>query len=119
MKIFATFCCAAYAFGSSLLAQSVDHLTVHFNSPVLVGETKMPAGDCDIRVMQGASDTTILVLRSQGGPSIAAPASRLSDIDSDATGSNASVVFTRHGDDLQLNRIVFSDHTGYQLTNVQ
>ena len=73
MKIFTTFCCAALAIGGALYAQSSpDHMTVHFDQPVMVGETKLPAGDCDIRVMRGASDTTILLLRSENGRTIAA-----------------------------------------------
>uniref|UniRef100_Q01SU3 Uncharacterized protein n=1 Tax=Solibacter usitatus (strain Ellin6076) TaxID=234267 RepID=Q01SU3_SOLUE len=119
MKIFTTFCCAALALGSALYAQSnADHMTVHFNQPVMVGETKLPAGDCDIRVLRGASDTTILVLRSENGRSVAALASHMSEEDSTSK-DNASIVLSRHGDDLQLSKVLFSDHTGYQLSNVE
>jgi len=119
MKIFTTFCCAALALCSAIYAQSSDdHMTVHFNTPVMVGETKLPAGDCDIQVMRGSSDTTILILRSQGGRSVSALASHLTDTDSDA-GDRASVILNRHGSDLQLSRILFGDHTGYQLSTVE
>src|ERR1035437_9545457 len=75
MKLFTTFCCAALALCSAVYAQSpADRITVHFNTPVIVGETKLPAGDCDIQVMRGTSDTIILVLRSQAGPYTAAVA---------------------------------------------
>ena len=75
MKIFTTLCCAALALGSTLYAQSAaDHMTVHFNTPVIVGETTLPAGDCDIQVMHGVTDNIILVLRSQAGPSVLAAA---------------------------------------------
>jgi hypothetical protein len=38
MKLFTTFCCAALALCSAVYAQSpADHITVHFNTPVIVG----------------------------------------------------------------------------------
>ena len=78
MKVFTTFCCAALALCSAIYAQSPnDHITVHFDTPVIVGETKLPAGDCDIQVMRGSSYSIILVIRSQAGPYTAAVASRL------------------------------------------
>ena len=118
MKLYTTLCCAALALGSALYAQTpVDHMTVHFNTPVTVGETKLPAGDCDIQVTRGGSDNVILVLRMQGGPTIAAVASHLSETDTDADA--ASLVFSRHGNDLHLSRILLADHTGYQLNTVE
>src|SRR5436305_2057439 len=60
MKIVTTLCCAALALCSAIYAQSnSDHITVHFNSSVMVGETKLPAGDCDIQVMHGNSNNII------------------------------------------------------------
>jgi hypothetical protein len=118
MKIFTTFCCAALALCSAIYAQSAsDHITVHFNAPVMVGETKLPAGDCDIQVMHGNSDGIILVLRPQGGSTTAALASRLSD--GNQTDGGSSVVLNRRGDDLHLYRILLTDHTGYQLNNAE
>src|ERR1035437_720433 len=100
MKILTTFCCAALALCSATYAQSpADHITVHFNTPVIVGETTLPAGECDIQVIHGSSGNIIIVLRSQGGPSTAAVASRLSEGNTDAEGST-SVVFNRRGNDL-------------------
>jgi hypothetical protein len=119
MKIFTTFCCAALALGSAAYAQSpADHITVHFNTPVIVGETTLPAGDCDIQVMHGTSDSIILVLRSQAGPSTLAVVSRLSEGNTDAEGS-PSVVLNRRGNDLHVYRILLNEHTGYQLNNAE
>ena len=119
MKIFTTFCCAALALCSAIYAQSpADRITVHFNTPVIVGETKLPAGDCDIQIMHGSSDSIILVLRSQGGPSTLAVVSRLSEGNTDADGGT-SVVLSRRGNDLQLYRILLNDNTGYQLNNAE
>ena len=117
MKILTTLCCAALALGSALYAQStVDHITVHFNTPVIVGETKLPAGNCDIQVMHGSSDSIILVFRSEGAPSIAAVASHLSEADTDADASTGAIL-ARHGNDFHLSRILFADHTGFQLNS--
>ena len=84
MKLVTTFCCAALALCSAIYAQSpIDHMTVHFNTPVLVGEKMIPAGDCDIQVMHSSSDS-ILILRSQTGASALAVVSRLSEDNADS-----------------------------------
>jgi len=105
-------------FGGAIYAQSTsDHLMVHFNSPVMVGETLLPAGDCDIQVMRGSSNNVVVVLRSQGGHATAAVASRFTDGSQDA--ETDSIVLNRRGNDLHLYRILFNDHTGYQLNNAE
>ncbi|MCX6631286.1 MAG: hypothetical protein NTW28_27050 [Candidatus Solibacter sp.] len=119
MKIFTTFCCATLALCSAIGAQSLaDRITVHFNAPVIVGETKLPAGDCDIQVTHSNAGTIILVLRSQGGPSTAVLATRLSEYNTGAEG-NGSVILSRRGNDLHLDRILLTDRTGYQLNNAE
>ena len=119
MKIFTTLCCAAFALCSAINAQSpADHITVRFNAPVIVGETTFPAGDCDIQVTHASSGNIMIVFRSQGGPSAAMVASRLSASDTDIDGST-SVVFNRRGSDLHLYRILLNDHTGYQLNDAE
>jgi hypothetical protein len=118
MKIFTTLCCATLALCGAIYAQTPnDHLTVHFNTPVTVGETKLPAGDCDIQVTRGTSDTTILVLRSQAGPSVLATANHLSDDSTDS--ANTSVVLNRRGNDFHLYRILFAGGAAYQLNGVE
>jgi hypothetical protein len=84
----------------------------------MVGETRLPVGDCDIQVMHGASDSIVLVLRPQSGPATAALASHLSETNTDAEGS-ASVILNRRSNGLQLYRILFGDHTGYQLISAE
>jgi hypothetical protein len=117
MKLFTTFCCAVLALCSAIYAQSpIDHMTVHFNTPVLVGEKVIPAGDCDIQVMHGSSDS-ILILRSQAGSSALAVVSRLSEDTTDAKEST-SVVLNRRGNDLQLYRVSLDTHV-YQLINAE
>ena len=119
MKILTTLCCAAFALCSAIYAQPpADHIMVHFNTSVIVGDTKLPAGDCDIQVMRGSSDSIILVLRSPGAPAIAAVASHLSEGDTDAE-ANTGVVLSRRGADLHLSRIMFADRTGFQLNNAE
>jgi len=119
MKILTTLCCAAFALCSAIYAQSpADHIMVHLNTSVIVGDTKLPAGDCDIQVMRGSSDSIILVLRSPGAPAIAAVASHLSEGDTDAEAST-SVILNRRGNDLHLYRVLLADRTGYQLNGVE
>jgi hypothetical protein len=119
MKTFTAFCCAALALGSAVYAQSPnDHITVHFNTPVIAGETTLPAGDCDIQVMRGASEGVILVIRSQAGPYTAVSAIRLAEGSTDAEGSGI-VVLNRRGGDLHLYRILFPNRTGYQLNHAE
>jgi hypothetical protein len=119
MKIFTTLCCAALALGSALYAQApADHITVHFSTPVMVGETRLPAGDCDIQVLRGSSDSVILALRSQAGPYTAALASRLAEGDTQAA-SGTGVLLNRRGNDLHVYRIMVDGRTGYQLNNAE
>jgi hypothetical protein len=118
MKLLTTLCCAAFALCSAIYAQSPnDHVVVHFSTPVMVGETKLPAGDCDIQVMRGSSDPIILVLRTPGGLTTMAVASHL--YEGTESEGGPSVILNRHGDDLRVYRILFGDDTGYQLTNDQ
>ncbi len=118
MKLFTTFCCAALALCSAIYAQSpVDHMTVHFNSPVLVGEKEIPAGNCDIQVMHSSSDN-ILILRSQAGPSALAVVSRLSESTTNAKESTG-VVLNRRGNDLYLYRVLLDNHTSYQVISAE
>ncbi len=119
MKLVTTLCCTALALGSALHAQTAaDHMTVHFSTPVIVGETKLPAGDCDIQVMHSPSDSIILVLRSQAGPSTLAVATRLSEGNMDAEDSTG-VVLNRRGNDLHLYRVLIANRNGYQLLNAE
>ena len=117
MRILTTICCAAVALCNAVFAQTLtDHMTVRFSAPVLVGETKIPAGACDIQVVRGSSNNTIIVFRSETGISAATVASRVSDTDAS---ENTSVVLNRRGDDLRLYRIMFADHVGYELNPVE
>ena len=115
MKILTTICGAALLFCGAIYAQTIgDRVKVRFATPVVVGDTTIPAGDCDIEVMRSNSDAIVLVVRSQAGPYAGALASRLFDVGSDNSG-NASVVLDRRGDTYYLNRVIMPDHTGYQL----
>lgn len=115
MKLFTTLSAAALLFGSLLNAQTPsDRITVRFATPVMIGETKIPAGECDIQVMHSASDSIVLVVRPEGGSAVSVLASHLSDSTTEVNG-DASIVLDRRGDTYRLNRILFSDHTGYQV----
>jgi hypothetical protein len=112
MKLFlTTLSGAALLVGSALYAQtSGDHLKVHFNTPVMVGETTFPAGDCDLQILHGASEK-MMVLRSSKTQAIV---NVTAEYDTDAP-EQPSVVLDRRGENYRLNRILLPDHTGYRL----
>ena len=117
MKKLAMLCAAAIVLCSAAVAQNLnERVTVRFATPVMVGETKLPAGACDIQIVRGSSDNTIIVFRSEGGITAAALANHVSaeDVESAAT----SVVLNRRGNDLHLYRVVLADRIAYELTQV-
>jgi len=118
MNKLATLCAAAIMLCSAVVAQNLnERVTVHFSTPVIVGETKLPAGNCDIQVVRGSSNNTIIVFRSESGVSTAAVANRVSP--SDADGAASSVGLSRHGNDLHLYRVTLSDQIAYELNPVE
>jgi hypothetical protein len=119
MKTLAAFCLAALALSSAAFAQlNPDRMTVHLSTPFMVGETKLPAGDCDIQLMHGSSESPILVIRSKGGPSVLAVATRMAEGDTDAA-AQPSLILNHRGKDLQLSQVLFGDSIAYQLTDLQ
>jgi hypothetical protein len=83
----------------------------------MVGETRLPAGNCEIQVMPEASDV-VLVFRPQSGSAASAVATRISESNTEISGS-ASIVLDRRGGVFHLNSILFPDHSGYRLINVE
>ena len=117
MKKLATLCAAAIILCSAVVAQNLnERVTVHFSTPVIVGETKLPAGNCDIQVVRGSSNNTILVFRSESGITTAAVGNRVSPSDADTV---SSVGLSRHGNDLHLYRVTLSDQIAYELNPVE
>jgi len=117
MNKLATLCAAAIIFCSAVVAQNLnERVTVHFSTPVIVGETKIPAGNCDIQVVRGSSNNTIIVFRAENGVTTAAVANRVSPGDTDTF---SSVGLSRHGNDLHLYRVTLSDRIAYELNPVE
>jgi 2-methylaconitate cis-trans-isomerase PrpF len=117
IKALTMICAAAIAVCGTVYAQSsVDRISVHFSTPVMVGETTLPAGDFSIQVIRGASDSVMLELRSAAGTrdGILVPVSRLSDSDVDTNG-HVSVILSHRNNAYQLEQIVLADHTGFQV----
>jgi hypothetical protein len=110
MKIWMTICAVGLSICGFVNAQiPVDTVVVHFTSPVMVGDKTMPAGECTIRVIRGSGDNVLLSVRSESGETTAVLVNRLNDGSDD----NSSVVLTRHGKDLRLNKVWLPDHTGF------
>src|SRR6185369_4722453 len=114
MKITMTLYAAALAILAASFAQSatfVDHVNVRFSTPVVVGTTTMPAGDCAIQVVRGSSDNVFLTFRSASGVSASVLVNRSNEMDNDTqlTGDQARVVLNRRGNDYRFDRIVMPD----------
>ena len=116
MKLFTTtLSAAALLFGSLLYAQSSDRITVRFATPVMVGETQIPAGQCDIQVMRSNADSILLVVRPESGSAVSVMASHFDGSNTKVNG-DANVILDHKGDNMHLSQILFPDHTGYQVT---
>jgi len=112
MKIWTSICAVGLSICGFLSAQNpVDMLTVRFASPVVVGEKTMPAGQCTIHIIRGSGDGVLLSVRADSGETTAVLVNRLNDGQDD----NASVVLTRHGKDLKLDKVWLPDHTGFEV----
>src|SRR6476660_5179084 len=106
---------AALLFGSILHAQTSDRITVRFATPVLVGETQIPAGQCDIQVMRSNADSILLVVRPESGAAVSVLANHYDNSSAKVKG-DANVILDKKGDNLHLSQILFPDNTGYQVT---
>jgi len=91
----------------------VDRITVHFATPVMVGDSMLPAGDCSIQVIRGSSDAVVLELRS-ASESLLVPVSRLTDSDA-VTNGHATVILSHRNDRFQLDEVVLPDHTAFHV----
>jgi hypothetical protein len=112
MKIWMTICAAGLSICGFLSAQiPVDTISVHFSSPVIVGEKTMPAGECTIHVIRGSGDSVILSVRAETGETVAVLVNRLND----GRENNASVVLGKHGKELRLEQVWLPDHTGFSV----
>jgi hypothetical protein len=114
MKIFTMICAAALAIcGIAGAASSTDRLKVHFDKPVMVGATTLPAGDVTIQRLDSASEEGILMLRSESGVEAAVLTNRLDA--ADAPKASPSVQLTRHGDNYELDSVWLSGTQGFQI----
>jgi hypothetical protein len=111
MKLFTIIFATALTIGSAF-AYTPDTINTHFNTPVVVGETTLPAGDVTITISRGTNNV-ILTLRSASGVTASALANRISEFTDRDT--NTTVVLGRHGNDLKVERIWLADHTGFAL----
>jgi len=97
-------------------AQSFGHtVKVHFDNPVTVGETVLPAGDCTIgRLDPASSDNVILLIRCEQHVQTTATVARL-DPNDDHPGADAGVTLSRRGDTYRLDRVWLSSGEGFQV----
>ena len=112
MRILTTICAAALLCGSMFAQHMVDQLDVHFSTPVVVGETQLPAGNVHIQVLRGTGNTT-LVFRAESGAAATAIVNRI--IDEDPADAGARLVLKNTGGIVRLDRVMMGDHTGFQV----
>src|ERR1041384_3494540 len=106
IKIIAVLFAAALA----LFAQNTDHVNVRFSTPVMVGETLMPAGDVHIQIQRGSGDSVTLAVRSAEGPAVNLLVNRFYDETGESI-YNPHVVLRRTGDVVRFEKLLLADRT--------
>ena len=117
MKTLTMICAAAIAVCGTGRAQNfVDRIAVHFSTPVMVGDTTLPAGDCSIQVIRGSSDNVVLEVRSESGTraGVLVQVNRLSESNV-VTNGHTTVILSHRNNSYQLDQIVLPDRTGFQV----
>jgi hypothetical protein len=104
----ATFLCICWA----AFAFPTDTINVHFVSPVIVGETTLPAGNVTITVQRG-NPHVLLTFRSESGITSTVTASRVNDFNDERP--DTEVVLSRTANGLKVERVWLGDHTGFSL----
>ena len=117
IKALTMICAAAIAVCGTVYAQSsVDRISVHFSTPVMIGESTLPAGDCSIQVIRGSSDNVILEVRPVSGPASAVlvQVSRFRDSNV-VTNGHVTVILGHRNNSYQLDQIMLPDQSGFQV----
>ena len=116
MKKLTMLCAAVLTVCGIAGAQSNGSMVkVHFDYPVMVGETLLPAGDCTIaRLDPASSDNVILLVRCEQHVQTTAVVTRLDPIEA-RPDADASVTLSRRGDTYRLQRVWLSIGEGFQV----
>ena len=97
------------------LAAPVDIVTVHFTTPVMIGEKTLPAGDVTFNVIHGSS-SLLLTARAADGTAALVTVSRLHQ--SEET-PRSSVILGRAGNTVKLERIWLDSGEGFGVADSQ
>lgn len=108
MKIL-TLALTALALCGAALAGPQDTINAHFSTPVVIGEKTLPAGDVTFNVLRG-SNSVILTARAEDGTIAAVLVNRIFDFEE---GGKTTIVLSRHGKDMKLDRVWLDDRTGF------
>lgn len=119
MKIMTTLCAAALAICGTLsiqAASSVDRVNVHFDTPIQVGGTTIPAGDCSIQVLRGSSNVRLAIHPDSGSP-VMVVVNPVNDMDNDPNfnDTHTRVILNHRGNEYRFEKILFPDHSGFEL----
>jgi hypothetical protein len=113
MKLF-TIALSAIALCGAAFAAPIDTMTARFDSPIMVGEKTLPAGDITFNVIHGTS-STILTARSANGEAALIVVKPLHESDDTA---KTEVILGRSGSTLKIERI-WLDGAGYAVADAQ
>lgn len=113
MKTLSIICAVVLSICWAAFASPPDMITVHFATPVAVGNTTLPAGDVTINVQRGATNV-FLTFRSESGVTATALANRINDLNEERPEST-TVVLSREANGLHVDRVWLGDHTGFAL----
>ena len=116
MKLFTMICATALTICASAIAAPIDVIRVHFDTPVVVGETTLPAGNVNIQVLHGTNNS-ILTARSESGVAAALVVNHVNNFSGKETRTN--VVLAHHDGQYKLEGVWFDDHTGFAVLGVQ
>jgi hypothetical protein len=114
MKALTMFCAIAVCICWAAFASPVDTINVNFPNPVVVGETALPAGNVTIQVLRGSTNV-VLNFRSESGVTVSAMANRINELSDRDDSAGATIVLGREANTLKLERVLFPDHTGFEL----
>jgi hypothetical protein len=105
----------AIALCGAAFAAPIDIVTVRFNQPVMIGEKTLPAGEIRFSVLHGSS-SILMTARAESGEAAVVVLNRLHE--SEEPG-HTSVILSRSGDTLKLERLWLDDGSGFAVAGAQ
>ncbi len=114
MKRFLMICAAALvACGLAGAQTSTDTIRVHFEYPVIVSGTELPAGNYTIQITPSSGANVLLTLRSESGRQSMLLVNPVRAPRAGAAGG--TVVLSRQGEQYRLEQVWMTEDLGFEL----